>query len=280
MRRILVGAIGLGLALSALAPSTPAHAAGSIGISDDGVTYGSAFPGTLFDETWVLVPLDSESESFYVRNDTSEPAFLRITLRDVSYSDPAYGAALTVSASTLTAIGSPRALSAATPCAILVEGQTVQPGEVVPITAVLELGDLTGSAGQNATADFTMRVELHDTSTGALPAAACSTPTGTPSTDVVVVPPSRPQGGYGRTGGTPTTVVPETGTETETPDDADPEELPGVNQSNIEPNTFLYFEERWWFAFLAAFAVGTLCFMIVDWVRRRRALEDETETGA
>lgn len=278
MRRIIVGAIGLGLALAALAPATPAHAAGSIGISKDGVTYGTSFPGTLFDQTWVLVPLDTESESFYIRNDTAEPAFLRITLRDVTYSDPAYGAALTVSATTPAESGSPRSLTSATPCAILVEGQTVAPGEVVPITAVLALGDLNGAVGQNATADFSVRVELHDTSTGALPAGACSTPTGTPATDVVVVPPSRPHTGTGKAGGTPVTVAPETGTET--PEEDDPGQLPGVNQSNIEPNTYLFYEERWWFVFLVAFVVGTLCFMIVDWVRRKRGLEDETETGA
>jgi len=278
MRRIIIGAIGLGLALSALAPATPAHAAGSIGISDDGVTYGTAYAGTLFDESWVLVPLDSESESFYIRNDTTEPAFLRITLRDVTYSDPAYGAALTVSATTPAESGSPRSLTSATPCAILVEGQTVLPGEVVPITAVLALGDLDGSVGQNATAAMSIRVELHDTSTGSLPAAACSTPSGTPGTDVVVVPPPRPHSGIGKGSGTPVAVVPEA--DPQTPDETDPGQLPGVNQSNIEPNTYLFYEERWWFVFLVAFVVGTLCFMIVDWVRRRRGLEDETETGA
>lgn len=278
MRLHLAGAIGLGLVLVTVGAAAPAHAAGDIGISDDGVTFGSSYPGTLFDSTGILVPLDSESESFYIRNETTEPAFLRITLRDVTYSDPAYGAVLTVSASTPAATGSPRSLMSATPCAILVEGQTVQPGEVVPITAVLALGDLNGSAGQNATADMSIRVELHDTSTGSLPAAACSTPAGTPGTDVVVVPRPRPHSGNGRTGGTPATVVPETGTET--PEETDPGELPGVNQSNIEPNTYLFYEERWWFVFLVAFVVGTLCFMIVDWVRRRRGLEDETETGA
>lgn len=274
MRRIVVGAIGLGVAMATLAPATPALAAGSIGISDDGVTFSSAYSGTLFDESWVLVPLDSEAETFYIRNETADPAFLRIVLRDVSFSDAAYGAALSASASTQSATGTPKPLTSATPCVVLVEGETVQPGAVVPITAVLELGDLSGSAGQNATADMSIRVELHDTSTGQLPPADCSTPPGTPSTEVVVVPPSRP--GYiggGKPAGSPITVDPETGTET-----PDPEELPTVNQSNIEPNTYLWFEERWWFLFFVAFVVGRQWFMIGEWVRRRRGLEDETET--
>ena len=277
MRRIVLGGIGLGLALATLAPAAPAHAAGSIGISDDGVTFSSTFSGTLFDESWVLVPLDSESEVFYIRNETADPAFLRIVLRNVSYTDAAYGAALSVSASTPAASGAPAPLTTASPCVVLVEGQTVQPNEVVPVTAVLALGDLSGAAGQNATAQLDLRVELHDTSTGSLPAADCTTPAGTPRTDVVVVPRPRPAAGGGGAATVPPATTPET--QPATPE-TDPGALPGENQSNIEPNTFLLYEERWWFVMLLAFVAGSLCFMISDWLRRKRDLEDETETSA
>lgn len=261
-----------------LSAAGPAYAAGSIGISDDGVTYDTAYPGTLYDSIAHFVPMDSATESFYIRNDTGQPGFLRVTLRDVSFSEAQYGAALSISASTPAQSGAPKSLASATPCVVLVEGQTVQPGEVVPIATVLALGDLDGQSGQSATANLTVRVELHDTSTGSLPAAACTTAPSTPGTDIIVVPPTRPAGGSG-TIAKPATpdeavVVPPASPETE------PGELGGENQSFIDPNTWLLHEERWWLVLLLAFAAGSLCFMIVDWVRGRRGLEDETETSA
>ena len=279
MRRFLVGAITLGIALAGIVPATSASAAGSITISDDGVTYGAAYPGTLYDSLYRLVPTDSESESFYIRNDTSNAGFLRIVLRNVSFNDAAYAAALTVSASTPAATGSAVPISAAAPCAVLVQGQTVQPGESVHISTVLALGDLTGKAGQNATAQFSLRVELHDTATGSLPANACTL--GTPGTDVVVVPPVDPPataGGAGGGGGF--VVVPDPGV---VEPGEDPGTLPADPQGNltgIDPNTWLLYEERWWFVMLLAFVVGSLCFMIVDWRRQGLARRDEMETNA
>lgn len=275
MRVIVAGALGLGLALSAVGGAAPAHAAGPISVSPDGVAYTSTYPGTFFDAIGRMVPLDSQSESFYVRNDNTVPGFLRVVLRDVTYSDTAYATALTVRASTPATSGSPTPLTAANPCVILVEGQTVQPGEVVPITAVLALGDLNGSVGQNAIAGLTVRVELHDTSTGSLPTTTCST--AGPGTSIIVPPnrPPRPQGQASSYAKPP--VVPEAPVE-------EPEiDLPVDPQGSvrgIEPNTWLLYEERWWFLFILAFALGSLTFMVVDWLRGRRDLEDETETSA
>lgn len=276
MRLVTAGAIGVGLVLTSVTLSTPAYAAGDIGISDDGVTFGVAYPGSLFDSVAHLVPMDSDAESFFIRNDAGQPAFLRIVLRDVSFSDAAYGAALAVSASTPAETGPATPLSAASPCIVLVEGQILQPDEIVPISAVLSLGDLTGTAGQNATASMTMRVELHDTSTGSLPATTCTTP----GTDVPVVLPVRPVGTGGQGGGAGQAAQPQAPVDEP---EAEPGELPVDPQGSvtgIEPNTWQLYEERLWFLMLLAFAVGSACFMIMDWVRRRRGLDDETETGA
>jgi len=273
---VIAAAVVFGTLVVASSAATAAHAAGSIGVSDDGVTFGASYPGSLFDSIAHLVPMDSDSESFYIRNDTTEAAFLRIVLRDVTYSDAAYGAALSLSASTSARTGTPTPLTSATPCVVLVEGQTVQPGQVVPISAVLALGNLDGSAGQNATAAMTMRIELHDTSTGSLPVTACTTTPTAPGTDVIVVP--RPRPGTGQNGASPTSPDIETGVQA--PDGETIGEFPGENQSSVDPNTWLLYEERWWFVMLLAFVVGSLCFMIVDWRRQRRIRQDETGTGA
>ena len=284
MRRVVVGALSLGLALTfaALGSVSSAAAAGSIGISDDGVTYGSTYPGTLFDSVAHLVPTDSDSESFFIRNDTGSAGFLRVVLRNVVFSDAAYGAALSVSASTPSKTGTAQPLTAATPCVVLVEGQTVQPGEIVPISAVVALGDLTGTAGQNATAEMSLRVELHDTSTGSLPTNPCIL--ASPGTDVIVVPPAAPTGAGARppAGTQPGdfVVVPNPGV---VEPGEEPGSLPAQPQGNVtgmDPNTWLLYEERWWFVMLLAFVVGSLCFMIVDWRRQWRARHDGTEASA
>ena len=57
-----------------------ASAAGELGISPDGVTWGDALPGPLFDPSFSWVPGDSETRTFYVRNQSSDDAVLNVTL--------------------------------------------------------------------------------------------------------------------------------------------------------------------------------------------------------
>lgn len=61
--------------------STSAHAADEIGLSRDGVTWASELPGGLFDGAFRWVPGDSETESFYVRNQGPSDAVMVIEAR-------------------------------------------------------------------------------------------------------------------------------------------------------------------------------------------------------
>lgn len=61
--------------------SASAHAADEIGLSRDGVSWASTLPGGLFDDAFRWVPGDSETESFYVRNQGPSNAFLTIEVR-------------------------------------------------------------------------------------------------------------------------------------------------------------------------------------------------------
>ena len=71
---IAVGAVLLGLGVP------PASAAGELGLSPDGATWGSALPGPLFDPSFRWVPGDSEVRSFYVRNQSGDDGVLDVTL--------------------------------------------------------------------------------------------------------------------------------------------------------------------------------------------------------
>lgn len=61
--------------------STSAYAADEIGLSRDGVTWSSALPGGLFDDAFRWVPGDSETESFFVRNQGPSDAVMVIEAR-------------------------------------------------------------------------------------------------------------------------------------------------------------------------------------------------------
>lgn len=61
--------------------STSAHAVDEIGLSRDGVSWASELPGGLFDSAFRWVPGDSETESFYVRNQGPTDAVMVIEAR-------------------------------------------------------------------------------------------------------------------------------------------------------------------------------------------------------
>jgi uncharacterized membrane protein YgcG len=68
---VLCGLVGLGSA---------AQAAGEIGLSTDGVHWSAALPGPLFDPAFTWVPGDTQTATFYVRNQDADAAVLDVTM--------------------------------------------------------------------------------------------------------------------------------------------------------------------------------------------------------
>lgn len=148
-----------------------ANAAGGIEVSSDGVTFGPAYTGTLFDGVANIVPGDTQTEQFYLRNTGPDAGYLRITLRDVSGS-PALIDSLTLSTSVPTNAGSPVALSQAEPCWVLNEGIFVAAHTTVTVTAEMVFDAASGNPSQGTAADFSIGVNLTDTA-AALPPTDC-----------------------------------------------------------------------------------------------------------
>lgn len=59
---------------------TPAFASNELGLSSDGVHWGNSLPGQLFDPAFRWVPGDSETRTFYVRNQSKDAAVLDVTM--------------------------------------------------------------------------------------------------------------------------------------------------------------------------------------------------------
>ena len=63
-----------------LLAAAPAIAADEVGLSSDGVSWGSALSEPLFDPAFRWVPGDRETASFWVRNESSDAALLDVAI--------------------------------------------------------------------------------------------------------------------------------------------------------------------------------------------------------
>jgi len=93
----LSAAVGIAVVL-ALAPAVTASAAGQLELSNDGVTFGTTLAAPVFSPSPVLVPMQSASSSFWVRNASTVAAYLRLTLVDSSWNSWDYGSGVTLTA--------------------------------------------------------------------------------------------------------------------------------------------------------------------------------------
>ncbi|MHA6667621.1 hypothetical protein ACX3O0_01995 [Homoserinimonas sp. A447] len=268
--RLIAPGVALGLVLTGLATASPAAAApGGVEVSPDGVSYNSTYSGALFTSLANLVPGDNDESLFYLRNSSTEPGFLRITLRDVVTSNSDFANALNLGVSTPGHVGTPVTILEANPCWVLLEGQVVAPGEVVRVTTSLSLGDLRGQAGQGATANAALSVALTGT-VQQLPPTEC----GRSGTVLPVVPqqPARPSmSGVGGSGAAAEGDAPPTAAGSPDTD------LPVLNVPEflgIDPNTWRLFEEYLVLVLIGASVLGGAVFLVV----RRWSKKAEAET--
>lgn len=148
--------------LMALLPAQAAAAAGAIQVSDDGVTFGTVYPGVLFDGVATIVPGDTQTEVFYVRNTGPDDGYLRITLRDVA-GNPVLLQNLSVSADVASQPGVAASLVQGAPCWVLNEGILLPAGTTIAVTADLTFDFAAGNITQVAIATFDVGLSLTDT---------------------------------------------------------------------------------------------------------------------
>lgn len=170
VRAVLVTAVALG---TVMIPHPAASAASPIGLSADGSTFASTLPYNLFDSVGDLVPGDSSTVRFWLRNQSSETAYLRMALRDAEADDPAYFSALSMVVAINGVRGIRTSFADATQCSPLVVPTRIRPGEIVLIDAALELADLPGTSAQASRASMRMNVALSDAAIGDESSAGC-----------------------------------------------------------------------------------------------------------
>lgn len=262
LMRVLRAGVALALgAFIALAGAQPATAAGELELSPDGVSYSTALASPLFATAPVLVPLDSASSTFWVRNSSASAAYLRITLDDSSWSSAEYGSSLRVSASVPSKAGTAVPLASNPPCSIILSGVLLAPGQAVAVTATVAMIDVNGTSAQLSWAAIDLGVTL--TESGGLAASSdCSTPT----TPVVVVSPPRGvvvPGVVAEPTATPATPAPPAPTDEE---EAEPEEPDSFLA--VLTNTLAAFDTGVIALAGASIPAGAALFLLVGFSRR------------
>jgi len=181
-----IAAVLLG-AVMVLAAAAPASAAGEVQLSSDGSTWSSSLGSPLFATAPDLVPMQTASATFWVRNSASDAAYLRLTVDNLSWSGVQYASALSVAASVPGTAGTPLTLGSSSECMVLLDGILLAAGQSVKVTTTLALGDLVGTAGQTGAAAMDIAVGLDQAVTA--PTAGCN-PAAVPASTVTVVPPA------------------------------------------------------------------------------------------
>ena len=150
--------LGLGIA--------PASAANELGLSPDGVTWGDALPGPLFDPALSWVPGDSETRTFYVRNQSSDDAILNVTLLTGPVETLVDTGDLKVSAK----VGSGAFTSAQTAGEHrLVNQVPVAAGEVRKVSVKVDFDAASTNQSQRLELDLRFRVSLSQDTTAVQP---------------------------------------------------------------------------------------------------------------
>ncbi len=155
LRRSLVIVLA---ALAVLMPSM-ASAADEMGLSRDGVTYAPTLEGTLFDDGMTWVPGDTETATFFVRNQGKAAAQLTIDLLGASMTALLDSGDLTVTASAGGQTGT--LASAAEQRLLTVQGIVDQ--QVVPVTITIAFDPASTNDTQLLASDVGFRVNLQQT---------------------------------------------------------------------------------------------------------------------
>ncbi|WP_341952915.1 hypothetical protein [Salinibacterium sp. TMP30] len=263
----------LGATPSSAAPASAATGVGVVEVSNDGVNFSRTYSAAVFDNIARLSPGDSQSETIYVRNSGTVAGYLRITMREVRYSDQHYGNALNLTTSTPAVAGTAKSISSANPCQVTYEGTIVAPGAIVPVVATLALGNLSGTDGQGATASLALRFALSDTTPGTLPATNC----GGSGTSIPITPTSPGAAGGTATSGTLTGGIavpapaPSASAAPISGEASGAEVLPSLPSTfTLDPNTWRLYQEYLVLILVLAAVIGAG----ISWFAGRRSRKD------
>jgi hypothetical protein len=147
-------------------------------VSSDGVTFSRSLSGSLFDDLAHVVPTESTTSDLWIRNPSSSPATVRISIDDLALGPGAFADNLTLT-SLVERTGTTRAatLRQLHECNVIVAAETLPGKGILKVHFTATLGDLHGLAGQNEGAPIVLRIETRDSEAGGFSSTPCDEPT-------------------------------------------------------------------------------------------------------
>jgi LPXTG-motif cell wall-anchored protein len=174
IRAAVVTVAALVVALTVGAVPTPAQAATQLLISPDGIAWGATLPAGLFDDIGIMVPMDSETATFYVKNPTADPATLRVSVQDLVVTSSVLASSMTLTAwDDGSGLTTSESLGSVARCDIVVPAQTIGANAVVRIDLTITMLDVSGLTAQGQVGSLTFLAAMRDLAAGPFPASAC-----------------------------------------------------------------------------------------------------------
>ena len=169
---LAIGGIGAGpaSAVGAVSASDPAP----MSISDDGVRFSQNAGGGILDRLGLLIPGESATSSMWVRNDSSDLAVVRVSIRDLVTSSREYADGVSLATwNSGTGQTLSNSLSSTPRCAVIVPSQTIQAGDTMQFDLTFAMADLENQVGQAERARMSLMVAMRDSAGGDFAASAC-----------------------------------------------------------------------------------------------------------
>jgi hypothetical protein len=153
----------ISLTAAILLTAAPAVAADEIGLSSDGVSWGSTLTQPLFDPAFRWVPGDRETTSFWVRNQSNERALLNVAILGSSIDSLMETGDLSVKVAAASGGGGS---TTTTGRHELLSSRPVEPGQTERIDVTVAIDSASTNQSQVKTLDLQFEVRLtQDTGT-------------------------------------------------------------------------------------------------------------------
>ena len=171
-RLAVASVIGL---IASTASTLPAYAAGpEIQVSPDGVHFASTMTDGLFDDIGLLVPQDSESAPLWVKNPTTTPVAMRVSIGAIAASEQVFAENLQLTTiDSVAGVSRTSVLGDLARCDVVVQSITVPAGATVRVDFTIDMLDATDLVAQSDIASLEFLVGMRDAEAGAFPASAC-----------------------------------------------------------------------------------------------------------
>ena len=171
---VSIAALTLLAPLLAVTAAAPAHAATDIEVSLDGIHFGTTLPAGLFEGIGLMVPMDSETATFWVRNTSASDAALRVSLQDLVISSPALASSVELTSwDSGTAAANSATLNSLAACDVIVPEQIVPTGATIQVDLTLTMMNVTGLTAQDMLGALNFLAAMRDASAGPFPTSAC-----------------------------------------------------------------------------------------------------------